>query len=115
MPGTASGIGTVVGAAVSVLVAPVDIVDPVTAKGFAPFSLVTAPRGPMQTTALTATTARNFTSLAFTMDLALLPRLAIPLTGRSHARARLFPGRGTMYLTELEQVLPYFDQCCLRA
>jgi hypothetical protein len=37
MSGTASGIGNVVGAAVSVLVAPVDIVDPVTAKGFASF------------------------------------------------------------------------------
>ncbi|MCW2688914.1 MAG: hypothetical protein JWR37_3804 [Mycobacterium sp.] len=66
----------------------------------------------MQTTALTATTPRSFTSLAFTIDHALP---AIPLTGRSHARARLFPRRGTMYLTELEQVLPYFDQCCNRA
>jgi hypothetical protein len=32
----------------------------------------------MQTTALTATTARSLNSLAFTMDHALRPRLAIP-------------------------------------
>jgi hypothetical protein len=37
MPGTASGIGNVVGAAVSVLVAAVDIVDPVTATGLGSF------------------------------------------------------------------------------
>jgi hypothetical protein len=37
MPGTALGIGNVVGAAVSVLVAAVDIVDPVAAKGLASF------------------------------------------------------------------------------
>ncbi len=94
MPGTASGIGNFVGAAVSVLVAAVDIVDPVTAKVPASW-IVAAPRAPMQTTALTPTTARSSTSLAFTMDHAFRSRLAIPVTGRSHARDQLFPRRGT--------------------
>ena len=57
MPGTASGIGNFVGAAVSVLVAAVDIVDPVTAKVPASW-IVAAPRAPMQTTALTPDGAR---------------------------------------------------------
>ncbi|MDT5357959.1 MAG: hypothetical protein QOJ56_6491 [Mycobacterium sp.] len=78
MPGTASGIGNVVGAAASVLVAPVDIVDPVAAEGVVSFCLGTAKRAPMQTTALTATTARSLTSLAFTIDHALLSPTRYP-------------------------------------
>jgi hypothetical protein len=78
MPGTATGIGSVVGALVSVLVAPVVIVEPATAKGLPSSRLVTAPRAPMQTTALTATTARSLNSLAFTMITPFDPRLAIP-------------------------------------
>lgn len=72
MAGTALGIGNAVGAAVSVLVTAVDIVDPVTAKLPASW-IVAAPRAPMKTTTKTPTTAKSLTSLAFTMDHAFRP------------------------------------------